>query len=221
VTAHRQGDLSDHRGIVVDTTAADAPAPAASARPGAITLVRHGEPDISRKVRLSADEYRDWWASYETKGLLAGQTPPADLLEAARRAGTLISSIRPRAIETAAAVCAGRACAQDPLFVEAPLPPPRWPSWIRLSPKVWGFLTRFWWWWFNHHEDEESRAQAETRADAAAVMLIDFASGGEDVLVVAHGFFNAMVGEALKRRGWRIAKDQGFNYWKARRFVRS
>lgn len=193
----------------------------AVARSGAVILVRHGEPDISRKVRLSADEYRRWWGSYETKGLLAGQTPPEDLKQIARTAGVLISSVRPRAIETAGAVCAGRAFAQDPLFVEAPLPPPRWPGWIRLSPRLWGFIARTWWWFFDHHEGQETRAQAEKRADQAAAMLVDLSREGQDVLVVAHGFFNGMVGEALKRQGWRCTEDQGFKYWRARRFERA
>jgi len=192
-----------------------------TSRPGAVILVRHGEPDISRKVRLSAEEYRQWWASYETKGLLAGQTPPEDLIVLGGSVGTLISSIRPRALETARAVCGDRVFTQEALFVEAPLPPPRWPSWIRLSPRLWGFITRVWWWFFNHHEDQESRAQAEVRAGQAADRLIDLAGRGEDVLVFAHGFFNGMVGRALTRRGWRCTEDQGFNYWCARRFERS
>lgn len=190
------------------------------ARPGSVTLVRHGEPDISRRVRLSAREYAVWWARYETRGLLPGQTPPDGLLASARAAGVMISSIRPRAIETAGAVCGGRAYAQDPLFVEAPLPPPRWPDWIRLRPRTWGFLARFWWWFFNHHEGQETRAQAERRADEAAAMLVDLARDGQDVLLVAHGFFNGMIGEALRRQGWRCTQDQGFHYWKARRFER-
>lgn len=206
---------------MAQSEAVDATPPVDAARPGAITLVRHGEPDISRKVRLNADEYRDWWAHYEMRGLLAGQTPPADLLTAAGRCGVLISSTRPRAVETAGAVCGGKDYARDPLFIEAPLPPPRWPKWLKLSPRVWGFVSRFWWWFLNHHEGQETRAQAERRADAAAATLIDLAARGEDVLVVAHGFFNGMVGEALRRRGWRCALDQGFNYWCARRFERA
>lgn len=194
--------------------------PVAAVRPGAVTLVRHGEPDISRKVRLSAAEYRAWWGSYETKGLLAGQTAPECLKDAARKAGVLIASTRPRAIETAGAVCCGKAYARDPMFVEAPLPPPRWPGWIRLSPRLWGFIARTWWWFFDHHEGQETRAQAEKRADEAAALLADFAREGQDVLVVAHGFFNGMVGESLKRRGWRCTEDQGFKYWRARRFER-
>jgi broad specificity phosphatase PhoE len=214
-------DPNDHRGIMVDVlTADDVFVSAAPARPGAVILVRHGEPNISRKVRLSADEYRDWWGQYETKGLLAGQTAPAGLLVAAASAGTIIASIRPRAIETASAVCAGRAYAQDPMFVEAPLPPPRWPGWIRLSPRIWGFVARFWWWFFDHHEGQETRAQAQLRADQAAALLIEKSGEGEDVLVFAHGFFNGMVGESLKRMGWRCTDDQGFKYWRARRFER-
>ncbi len=206
---------------MVEPETEDALARGGSARPGRITLVRHGEPDISRKVWLSAEQYRVWWATYETRGLLAGQTPPATLLEVARGSGTLIASIRPRAIETAGAICRGRPYARDPLFVEAPLPPPRWPGWVRLSPRVWGFVSRLWWWFFDHHEGQETRAEAERRADAAAATLIELADRGEDVLVVAHGFFNGMVGEALKRRGWRCVLDQGFHYWKARGFERS
>lgn len=206
---------------MVDVAADGVFAKSATARPGAVILVRHGEPDISRQVRLSADEYRVWWGRYETRGLLPGQTPPPGLVETVRGAGVLIASIRPRAIETAGAVCAGRAFVQDPLFVEAPLPPPRWPSWIRLSPRLWGFIARSWWWFLDHHEGGETRAQAEQRADRAAGLLIDRSRDGQDVLVVAHGFFNGMVGEALKRQGWRCTEDQGFKYWRARRFERT
>ena len=42
------------------------------------------------------------------------------------------------------------------------------------------------------------------RAEAAADRLVGLAAGGEDVLVLAHGFFNAMIARVLKRRGWRL-----------------
>ena len=50
-----------------------------AARPGAIVLARHGEPNLSRKVKLTADGYSAWWAVYEERGLLDGQTPPSSL----------------------------------------------------------------------------------------------------------------------------------------------
>ena len=181
-------------------------------------LARHAKPALSRQIRLSAAGYRDWWAAYEAGGIKAGQSVPDALLATAGRAGHLICSTRLRSRESAAALARGRAVMEDALFIEAPLPPPALPAWIRLSPPVWGFTARFWWWFFDHHHGEETRAQARARAAEAAGRLIDLAAGGDDVLVVAHGFFNGMVGGALKRRGWRCTLDEGFRYWSARRF---
>jgi len=187
-------------------------------KPGAVILARHGQPALSRRCMLSADQYREWWADYEIGGLAEGQSPPQPLKDAAERAGFIIASTRLRSVETATALSSGRAFAEDPLFVEAPLPPPHWPRWLKLSPRIWGVVSRFWWWVFNQHDQQESRIEAEARADEAAQQLIALAAGGQDVLVVAHGFFNTMVGLSLRRRGWRCVEDGGFRYWAARRF---
>ena len=45
------------------------PYPEAPDRPGAVILARHGEPALSRKIRLTAAGYRAWWADYEIGGL--------------------------------------------------------------------------------------------------------------------------------------------------------
>ncbi len=186
--------------------------------PGAIILARHGEPALSRETRLSAAGYGAWWAQYEEGGILAGQAVPEALKAAARATGVVITSTRRRSIESALALGVPPGFAQDPLFVEAPLPPPPFPEWIKLSPRHWGVITRFWWWFFDHHPGEESRARAQGRADEAARALIAHAAGGADVLLVAHGFFNTMIGRALRRAGWRCTLDQGFRYWSIRRF---
>jgi broad specificity phosphatase PhoE len=194
------------------------PPPDAPDRPGAITLARHGEPALSRRVRLSAKGYRHWWATYEAGALKADQAIPAELAETAARAGFIIASTRRRSIESARALAAGRAFAEDATFVEAPLPPPPAPAWLRLSPRIWGFTSRFCWWFFDNAAGRESREQAQARADEAARQLSELAASGQEVLVVAHGFFNTMVGRALKRLGWRCTLDEGFRYWSSRRF---
>ena len=229
MSANRAGGLQDARksmtSEVLTDIAAGLPEPRpstvpAEVRPGSITLARHGEPALSRKVRLTSDGYRDWWARYEIGGLKAGQQPPERLLELARSAEVIVASIRPRSIETATAVSEGRRFSHEPVMVEAPLPPPRLPSFIRLSPRAWGVIARACWWFFNHHDGGESRAQARVRASDAADQLEGLAASGGDVLVLAHGFFNAMVGVELKRRGWRLVRDEGYRYWSARRYVR-
>jgi broad specificity phosphatase PhoE len=206
-------DMADS--VTVDSAV---PSAAGAVRPGAIILARHGEPALSRRVWLNAAGYRQFWAQYEVLGLLPGQTPPETLKAFVADAGVVYSSTRQRSIETAIALTCGREFASEALFVEAPLPPPNLPAFIKMRPSYWGFLARVCWWFFNHHEGEETRRQAEDRAAAAAERLIAAAEQGHDVVVLAHGFFNFMVGRALRRRGWRIALSQGFKYWSMRRF---
>ena len=187
--------------------------------PGEITLARHGEPDISRKVRLHAAEYAAWWGRYELTGLRPGQSAPADLRAAAQNAGLILCSTRLRSIESARAIAGEREVEIDMRFIEAPLPPPHWPRWFKLSPRHWGVVSRTWWWFFNHHDGQERRKAAQLRADEAADYLIALATSGDDVVLIAHGFFNFMIGRSLKRRGWSLVENQGHNYWSSRRFV--
>lgn len=217
-----KGLAGDRRSLanMADATNADhILAEARPARPGVITLARHGEPALSRKIIFNAHAYGEWWARYEVGGLKAGQTPPESLVETCRQASVVIASTRRRSIETAQAVCGGRAFATDPLFVEAPLPPPPWPSWIRMKPSHLGFFARFWWWFFNNHGGQETRVQAELRSDQAADLLIDLAAGGQDVLVLAHGFFNWMVARSLRKKGALQLVDEGHAYWSIKRFT--
>lgn len=185
---------------------------------GTVTLTRHGRPALSRKVLLNADDYRAWWAVYEEGGLLAGQAPPAEVVAHARTAAVIATSIRRRAVESAAIAAPGRDLTSEAVFIEAPLPPPRFPAWLRLSPRIWGFLTRFLWWFFDVHFDQESRAAAETRASLAADRLIELSARG-DVVLFAHGFFNTLIARSFRARGWRYAENNGWKYWSTKRFV--
>ena len=206
---------------MADSLTVDSPPPGAIMvrRAGAIVLARHGEPAISRKVWISAEGYRTFWAQYEVLGLLPGQTPPGALVSFVAKAGASISSTRQRSIETALALSQGREFVSEAMFVEAPLPPPNLPAFIKLTPALWGFVARIWWWFFHHH-GEETRIQAEQRADEAAERLAQLAEGGAAVVVLAHGFFNFMIGRALRRRGWRMTASEGYKYWSMRRFER-
>ena len=192
---------------------------AAVRRAGGIVLARHGEPALSRNIKLTASQYRDWWALYEVGGILAGQTPPAHLKAAAAKAGIILTSTRLRSIETARALTSDRDLTHDEVFIEAPLPPPNWPGFIKLSPRTWGVISRVSW-WFGGHGDQESRREAQKRAAVAARQLHELASRGDDVLVVAHGFFNSMIGMELRRLGWRSVKGRGWRYWSTRYFQR-
>jgi broad specificity phosphatase PhoE len=200
------------------TVVSAAPIAAPARVQGVIVLARHGEPDLSRKLRMNAAGYVDWWARYEEIGLKAGQIAPDGLKLFAEGAQVILCSTRPRSIETAKAVAEGRVIQVDPGLIEAPLPPPSWPSWFKLSPRIWGVVARVHW-WIGQSRGEESRAEAQCRADAAAERLSALAANG-DVLVLAHGYFNTMIGLSLQRDGWKLKSSEGYRYWAMRRFER-
>lgn len=191
----------------------------ADTRYGSIVIARHGEPALSRRIKLSASGYRRWWAAYEEGGIVDPHKAPVGLLELVRKADTIFASVRQRAVETAEAVVQGRHFIRDPMFVEAPLPPPRWPEFIRLSPRTWGVIARACW-WFGGHDGQESRPEAEQRARATAERLIAEAAEGRNVVLLAHGYFNHMVGTDLKKLGWRQVSGRGYKYWSTRKYVR-
>ncbi len=187
---------------------------------GAITIARHGEPAIARDVRLNAQGYEAFWADYEVGGLKHEQAAPEHLSETAGKADVVFVSTRRRALESARILVGNREVFQDVRLIEAPLPAPPFPAFLRMSPRLWGFFARFWWWWFNHHKGQETKAQASARAHAMAAEISAVADEGKQVLVIAHGFYNAMLGVELRRLGWRKTWGRGWKYWSTRRYER-
>ncbi|MEQ8935677.1 MAG: hypothetical protein RIE56_07785 [Amphiplicatus sp.] len=180
---------------------------------GRIITARHGRPNLARDLTISAREYGDWWARYDASGLHPDEAPPPVLIDIAGKASTVLSSTLPRAIETARQVTGGaRDVPADPIFVEAPLPPPPVP-WLKLRPGQWGVVSRVFWSLGYAPEGVESAAEAWMRVDQIIGRLEAFTERG-DVLLCAHGFLNWMIDRKLRRSGWRCAaRDGGNHYW--------
>jgi broad specificity phosphatase PhoE len=188
-----------------------------AARIGSIVIARHGQPHADRTVRIDHRGYRDWWAGYDLSGLHPDEIPPERLCELARRSDVIYASTLPRAIRTAEMVAEGREVITDPVFVEAPLPPP--PIWGKHRPGSWGVLARTAW-WLGRHDGMESRSEAEVRAEAAVATLTAQALRGRNVLLCGHGWFNRMMRPVLKRQGWREVENRGDRFWSYRRYER-
>ena len=180
---------------------------------GRIITVRHGMPDLSRDVRISANDFGDWWARYDESGLHPDERPPESLIALATEAKTILSSTLPRAIETAQhATGGGRNVPADPLFVEAPLPPPPVPL-LRLSPDKWGVISRAFWFLGYAPDGVENHVEAWRRVDRIIERLAGHAGSG-DVMLCAHGYLNWMIDRRLRSRGWRrIGREGGNRYW--------
>ncbi len=181
---------------------------------GRIITARHGRPDLARDLTITAREYGDWWAQYDRSGLAPEERPPASLVALADSAETVLSSTLPRAIETARHVAGDdRDIPADAIFVEAPLPPPPAPSFIKLRPGQWGVVSRTFWFMGFAPEGVENHWQTWARVRRVSARLADHALGG-DVLLCAHGYLNWMLDQQLRREGWILAqRDGGNHYW--------
>ncbi len=183
-----------------------------------IIIARHGKPALSRKVRLTWREYREWWAKYDAGGLAEHQKIPKRLRRWTEKADVVISSSLLRAKESAA-LASGR----EPDFIfdeliEAPLPSPHLGP-LKFRPKTWGTWSRIVWFW-GWPDGMESHGQARKRANKMADVLAEHAEGGKIVYVSAHGWFNRMLKVSLKKRGWKCKSQNGDLHWSHRRFER-
>lgn len=186
-----------------------------AAKIGQIVIARHGQPHADRKVRIDRDGYREWWKHYDLARLHPDERPPEKLLAHAAESDIIFASTLARAIHTAELLAGGREIITDPVFIEAPLPPPA--IYGRRSPRAWGVWSRISW-WFGGHEDGETRHEAEVRAEAAVATLTAQALRGQNVLLCAHGWFNRMMRPILKQQGWREVEDGRDHYWSYRRY---
>lgn len=189
-----------------------------AAKIGTIVITRHGQPHADRTVRIDRDGYREWWRGYDLARLHPDEKPPESLVRLAEASDVIFASTLPRAIHTAELVAGGREIITDPVFVEAPLPPPGLIG--KHSPRAWGVWARASW-MLGGHEDGESLADAELRAEAAVATLSAQALRGSNVLLCAHGWFNRMMRPVLRRQGWREVEDKGDKYWSYRRYEKN
>jgi broad specificity phosphatase PhoE len=163
---------------------------------------------------MGAVHYGRWWATYDTVGLKENQNIPPALRALADESDVLLASPLPRALATAELLAPGRTPIVDPLFREAPLPPPPVPV-LRLKPKTWGVVARGFW-FLGHAAGQESRSEARWRAHEAVARLEEATAGG-DVFLCAHGYFNWMMDKVLRKRRWRRVEFRGANsYWSYR-----
>ncbi|MEM1390315.1 MAG: histidine phosphatase family protein [Pseudomonadota bacterium] len=163
--------------------------------------------------RLNWQEYREWWERYEASSLAEDQIVPENLKALVGDVDVVLSSVRPRAIETARQATNGREPDQHAVFNEAPLPPPRLKGRTYL-PKTWNVLARIVW-LRGHSLDMENVDEARLRARTAAERLHK-AAHGQSVYLAAHGWFNRMLRRPLKQLGWVCVRDGGDKYWSYR-----
>ena len=183
------------------------------ADPMRIVLIRHGRPAIATNPRASHAEFRSYIDNYEAAGLDPASAPPEELQDLVKEIGAIFTSDRPRSTGSARALAPNAELIADPLFAEAPLASPRLPV-LRLRVPTWAVMARILW-HAGYHPEIENYRKAKHRAAGAADILMKRAGEQGATALVAHGYFNLMIGRELRRRGFRKSGSHRVKYWNA------
>jgi broad specificity phosphatase PhoE len=185
-----------------------------SPAPGArIILIRHGQPAIALRPRTSHHGFSDYIDAYEAAGLDPKSLPPGELTDLVKELTHVFTSGRARAHESARALAPHAELIADPLFEEAPLASPRIPL-LKMRVPKWAVVSRVLW-HAGYHPEIENYRKARHRARQAADLLTEKVRNGGSVALVAHGYFNAMLGRQLRKRGFFRTGSHRVQYWNA------
>jgi broad specificity phosphatase PhoE len=186
-------------------------APTATANPIRIVLIRHGRPLIALAPRTGHRGFHDYIDEYEASGLDPESAPPEELRDLVRELDHFFTSGAKRADESARVLAPAAQLIADPLFGEAPLASPRIPL-LRMKVPKWAVVSRVLW-YAGYHPEIETYRRARRRAHDAADILIAKARAGGTAALVAHGYFNFLIGRELRRRGFRQTGSHRAKYW--------
>src|SRR5580698_2548118 len=179
--------------------------------PARIILIRHGKPHIAVAPTKSHHGFRDYIDDYEAAGLDPADAPPEELQDLVGELSSIYTSDRKRSHESARALAPQAELIADPLFVEAPLASPRIPL-LRMNIPKWAVMSRILW-HAGYHPEIENYRRAKHRASQAADILIKRAREEGIAVLVAHGYFNAMIGRELRRRGFEQSGSHRVRFW--------
>jgi broad specificity phosphatase PhoE len=178
-----------------------------------IILIRHGRPNIPVSVRTSHKEFRSYIDAYEQAGLDPESAPPEELQDLVGELTAVFTSGRPRAHDSARALAPNAELIADPLFVEAPLASPPIPL-LKMRVPKWAVVARILW-HAGYHPEIENYRRAKNRASRAADILVERAGAEGVAALVAHGYFNLIIGRELARRGFEKSGSHRARFWNA------
>jgi len=178
-----------------------------------IILIRHGQPDIPVAPRASHHEFRRYIDAYEKSGLDPQSVPPEELHDLVAELTAVFTSGTKRADESARVLAPNAELIADPLFVEAPLAAPRLPL-LKMRVPKWAVVARIFW-HAGYHPEIENYRRAKHRATEAADILVARTRADGAAALVAHGYFNFLIGRELRRRGFAKSGSHRARFWNA------
>ncbi len=176
-----------------------------------IVLIRHGRPDVGRSRWMGRRGFASFIDVYQQAGLDAASEPPPHVVQTAAPARRVFASDLPRSIESARRLLPQAELISDPVFTEAPLASPPLPG-VRLKAPAWAVIARVAW-HGGYKPGIEGYGSAKQRARAAVDILVAEAQRSGVAVLVAHGYFNAILGRMLRLAGWTRDGTHRAQFW--------
>lgn len=173
--------------------------------------MRHGRPDVDRRLWLNAAQFGDWVNAYDVAGIDTAYPPAQAAIDQAAQCAVTVCSPLSRSRESAILLGAKRIAAADSLFREMEMPHAAW-RFPRLALSLWLVFFRLAW-LLGYSGGVESFKLAKGRAFACAERLATMAATDENVLFVGHGSLNWFIARHLKKMGWRSSDASPRRYW--------
>ena len=165
-----------------------------------LILVRHGPSSHVHDGRwLTHRAVHEFEDAYDVAGIRDDSAPPADLVERAREADSVIASDLPRAVASAERLAKGRHVVTSALLREIRLEPPRWVP-FALPIGVWDMFSHLQW---SYRLFAGTDHPFVRRAEEAGEWLVQQSRTSGAIIVVTHGGFRRLLAARLILRGWR------------------
>ena len=176
-----------------------------------IVLVRHGRPAMGRSRWIGHAAFARFIDDYQAAGIEA-DPPPPELRDLVSEAPRVFASDLKRSIDSAVTLLPEAELVSTSMFTEAPLASPRVPA-LKMKAPAWAVMARVAW-HGGFKPGIESYGQSKQRARQAAPLLIEEAERSGLAVLVAHGYFNAILGRTLRLRGWRrVSGSHRARFW--------
>ena len=182
--------------------------------PARIILIRHGRPAIDTAPRTAHSGFRAYIDDYEEAGLDPASAPPEELQDLVKELTAVLTSGTARAHQSAKALAPNAELIADPLFVEAPLASPRIPLAAHDGAEMGGGVAHPVACGLSSRDRELPQAQSARGRGRRYPDARARAKDGQAALV-AHGYFNLMIGRDLRRRGFTKSGSHRAHYWNA------
>jgi broad specificity phosphatase PhoE len=166
-----------------------------------LILIRHGRSAHVHAGWIDIDGFHRWRQAYEAAGILDGEMPPPEIRDRAGRAGIIVCSDAPRAIESARLLAEGREVIVSPLLRELELSPPALRA-VRLPLAGWALTFGISWLLRGITRWPHASEAEMVRVREAADWLVGLAREHRAVAVVAHASFRAVLTRTLLAQGW-------------------